>query len=185
MDILNVASPRGNDYNGDFSEKSVIIHAINYFKENTHREYVSRIFFNINKTKERILIEAHMLKSPIFSEVYAPTATNRVFEVDSEWLSDVLLKEAEEVYQKSIKPKETERPAIVLNQNKYFTAGRDIKDQSSLSNDFSSNKMNEIIKSDKSQYPGFKKISHWIISHIVQILIGLLIAYFVFKFGWN
>lgn len=169
MDILNVASPRSNDYNGDFSEKSVIIHAINYFKENEGSVDLGSIFFNISIPSQRRLISSILFSSPIFIDKTTNSDLWGQVDIVNDYKRLVITKEPEYVYNESIKPKQ--KPGINVEIN----TGVKIQDSRLDNTTINLNTQKSVKK--KAIKPNIK--SSWVeqVSWIVGIIAGLLALY--------
>ena len=71
-----------NNYSGDFSERSILNHALTYFKSLTDVDYVQRIFSNVRDQRERDLIESIMISSGLF--IYQKSGYHHSFKIKPE-----------------------------------------------------------------------------------------------------
>ena len=188
--ILN----KGNEpfsYNGDFSQRSILIHALKYYKEHSSQDFVTRIFPNVTDDKKRRLISSFLTTSPFFEDKTTGNAIQTIVNITDKATALLLTigeeKMVDEYLQKNNGP---DKPNVLINQT--FNAGRDIVKsgnvQSDLRTDFKSESTTEStinINNASSQKSTWRKISEFFISNILKIIIALLVAFIIYKLGWN
>lgn len=74
-----------DEYHGDFSEKSILIHALNRLKK-TSPDSIIRIFGNVNDTESRHAIEAYLSECDLFEDVTKETDIWKCFKLSSKGL---------------------------------------------------------------------------------------------------
>src|SRR5688572_4195889 len=77
LNILNKGLPQDN-YDGDFSERSILLHALKYYKT-IKQDYVTRIFSGVREEEKIAYISAVMAASGFFDEIYSKSALHKIF----------------------------------------------------------------------------------------------------------